>query len=135
MTIKNNKLSGFTLLELLVVIFIIAIISTLAYVSMENARARARDARRLSDIYMIRQALNYYKDVEGSYPVNLSEPSQPFSGPSGKIYLKPMPSDPKTKQPYSYSLLVDDKYRLVFNLERETNDYLAGENIIISLEE
>lgn len=135
MLIKNNKSSGFTLLELLVVIFIIAIISTLAYVSMENARARARDARRLADVYMIRQALGYYKEVEMSYPVSLPEPPQEFSGPSGKIYLSPMPSDPKTKLPYSYSLLTDDRYRLLFNLERSTHDYPAGENIIISLEE
>ena len=48
---KNKK--GFTLIELLVVIAIIGLLSTLAVVSLNNARAKARDAKRVSDIKQI----------------------------------------------------------------------------------
>jgi len=129
---QHKTRGGFTLVELLVVIFVIAIISTLSYVVLEGTRAKGRDARRLADIYMIRQALELYKDREGSYPINLPEPQQSLLGPSGRLYLSPMPSDPKTSQPYLYNLLENGGYRLIFNLERDNQGYSAGENVIIS---
>lgn len=63
-----KKHRGFTLIELLVVIAIIGLLSTLSVVSLNNARARARDARRVSDVKQIQTALElYYNDV-GIYP-------------------------------------------------------------------
>lgn len=47
---------GFTLVELLVVIAIIALLSTLSVVALNSARAKSRDARRLSDIRQIGQS-------------------------------------------------------------------------------
>ena len=122
--------SAFTLLELLIVFFIIALLSTLAYVSLENARAKGRDTRRLADIHNIRQALELYKDIECNYPEQLPAPQQSFVGSSGRSYLAPMPSDPKTRQPYAYSSSATSGYHLIFSLEKDTLDYPAGENII-----
>ena len=132
--IKSAKKPGFTLLELLVVIFIIAIISTLAYISLESSRAKSRDTRRLADVYQIRQALELYRETEGSYPASLPSPQQALVGDkSGKAYLTPMPCDPKTRLPYAYSLAATGGYRLTFNLERDNLDYPAGENILTPL--
>ena len=44
------KQRGFTLIELLVVIAIIGLLSTMAVVSLNSARGKARDARRVSDV-------------------------------------------------------------------------------------
>ncbi len=49
----KKNLKGFTLIELLVVIAIIGLLSTLAVVSLNSAREKARDAKRLSDIKQI----------------------------------------------------------------------------------
>ena len=56
---RNKK--GFTLIELLVVIAIIGLLSTLAVVSLNNARGKARDARRISDVKAIQTAVELYK--------------------------------------------------------------------------
>lgn len=52
---KNQK--GFTLIELLVVVFIIGLVATLALLSLNNARVRARDAKRWSDIRAVQSAV------------------------------------------------------------------------------
>ena len=45
--------AGFTLIELLVVIAIIGLLSTMAVVSLNSARGKARDAKRVSDVKQI----------------------------------------------------------------------------------
>ena len=66
----NSKFSfreGFTLIELLVVIAIIGILSSVVLASLNSARAKARDARRKSDLNQIRIALSMYYNGYGNY--------------------------------------------------------------------
>ena len=63
---------AFTLIELLVVIAVIALLSTLSVVALSSARAKSRDARRLSDIKQIQTALEMYLDSSGTYPASLT---------------------------------------------------------------
>ncbi len=70
---KNKK--GFTLVELLVVIAIIGLLATIAFISLNSARGKARDAKRVSDFRQIQTALElYYNDkTTPSYPLALAD--------------------------------------------------------------
>ena len=63
-----SKQKGFTLIELLVVISIIGLLATIVLVSLNAARGKARDARRIADIKQISTAIELFYDVAGSYP-------------------------------------------------------------------
>lgn len=64
-----NKQKGFTLIELLVVIAIIGLLSTLAVVSLNNARQKSRDAKRVADVKQVQTALELYFTDAGGYPL------------------------------------------------------------------
>tara|TARA_R110002124_G_scaffold17532_3_gene73513 strand:+ start:391218 stop:391757 length:540 start_codon:yes stop_codon:yes gene_type:complete len=67
-----KKHFGFTLIELLVVVSIIGVLSTIVMSSLNDARVKARDTRRLSDMRTIYQALFMYELDNGFLPLNAS---------------------------------------------------------------
>jgi len=64
----SNK--GFTLVELLVTISILAILMTIAMISYGNVQKNARDNKRKSDISTIQSALEQYHSDQGYYPTS-----------------------------------------------------------------
>lgn len=66
---KQSANKGFTLIELLVVIAIIGVLASIVLASLNSARRKSRDARRIVDIKQIQLALELYFDGQGSqYP-------------------------------------------------------------------
>lgn len=65
---KFLKKKGFTLIELLVVVSIISLLSSIIFASINTARSKARDARRIQDIHQIQNALELYYADNKSYP-------------------------------------------------------------------
>lgn len=112
---RLNSKTGFTLVELLVVIAIIAILSVTAFVALGGQTGKARDARRLSDTAAIQNALElYFINNNSQYPDDLAT-----------LELKEMPTvpvDPWSElQDYAYEVLTPGKrsYQLAATLEGE----------------
>lgn len=62
----NNR--GFTLIELLVVVAIIGLLTSVVLASLNIARMKARDTKRIADLGQIRTALEMYFNDRGYYP-------------------------------------------------------------------
>ena len=68
---KNKKQRGFTLIELMVVISIIALLSSVVLSSLSVARASGRDAKRIAEAKQVETALNIFaNDYKGYIPYN-----------------------------------------------------------------
>lgn len=62
------RLSGFTLLELLVVISIIGVLSSTVLVALSGAKTKATDSKRMQDFHTLRTAMALYHAKNGKYP-------------------------------------------------------------------
>lgn len=65
---KNSLKRGFTIIELIVAITIIAILASITLVTYNGAQGRARDSSRRTDIANIVKALELYYEDNGQYP-------------------------------------------------------------------
>ncbi|MFA4881023.1 MAG: type II secretion system protein [Candidatus Doudnabacteria bacterium] len=88
---KIFRSRGFTLVELLVVIAIIGILASVVMVSLNPARAKARDAQRKSDLTNFSLALEMYYDSQ-------TTPSYPTTAQGLAVlaptYMPRIPADP-----------------------------------------
>ncbi len=138
---KRSTHRGFTLIELMVVIAIIAILSGIIMASFSAAKSKSRDGQRISDIAQIQLALAGYFNQCNTYPATTTLPSSGTTGtgcPTGVnlgTFIGKIPTSPSgaNQTTYAYStgtsnitgLIVD--YVLEANLEN--NSSVSGESL------
>ena len=123
---KNIIKNGFTLIELLVVISIIAVLMAVSIFGLSGAREASRDARRKSDLELIRSGLELYKADCNRYPAavpaagaNLVGTTPPASCAATNTYITNYPSDPvSATSSYRYTYTAaSNTYTLCATLE------------------
>lgn len=85
--------AGFTLIELLTVIAIIALLAAIILASLNTARQKSRDGKRVADIKTIELALSLYYNDNSKYPANIYA----SSGGLAPVYIPVVPLDPNAQ--------------------------------------
>jgi len=104
-----SKNKGFTLIELLVVIAIIGLLASIVIVSLNTARAKARDSQRVAAVKQIQTALEMYFDDKGYYPPAVTTGIlEDAAGNPGQAlraggYIATVPVDPDGSTKYKYA--------------------------------
>ncbi len=125
-----RKSKGFTLIELLVVVSIISLLSSIVLASLRDARAKARDARRVEDLRQISNALQLYLSDNGNVAPTAGvgtaagfHSAEPDSWAAFATilspYIKALPVDPLNGQAipnniYKENFTSTDTYRYIY---------------------
>ncbi|GEM_PF-3041193 len=111
---KSSKERGFTIMEMLIVVLIITVISTMVMISVQNAREKGRDGARKSQSNEVLKALELYYTDNAGYPlaggavdtgVSLDQIDSSYYGPNS--YLNRLPDNASTE--YYYCVSADRK--------------------------
>lgn len=134
-----RKSKGFTLIELLIVIAIIGLLTAISMVILNGARRKSRDAKRVSDVQVIRAGLEQHWLEQASYPfesnvIDLGTgnaqtlTSNGFEATaSGVVYLASLPVGPSGGEYYTYwSDSPTVGYSIMFVTEGDTTYGPAG---------
>jgi len=65
---ERNRQQGFTLMEIIIALTIVAIVATVGFISYTSTIVKVRDARRKEDLRQIVTALQTYYTQNGQYP-------------------------------------------------------------------
>ncbi len=133
---KDFNRKGFTLIEILIVVAIIAILASIVLVGLGPSQQAGRDARRLSDLHEIQTGLELYYNACGYYPgTDTKTPCTGYKNSTGFVALKgiltgfaslgitSVPDDPTGGKHYTYSTVpgTGTSYVLSATLENANN--------------
>lgn len=97
---------GFTLIEMMIVVLVIAVLATLVGIAVRHAGDRAKESAQVSHLDHLNWAAMMYKNDTGQYPATLEDlVAAEGTGPTGyqgPYFTPPVPKDPFTNSDYVY---------------------------------
>lgn len=117
-TCRGRNKQGFTLVELLVVIVVLAVLAAIVLPKFMNSGTRSKESALKSDLKLLRNAISLFQADTGAYPKSLSDlaaTSAPATGMDSAgadatitagdwhgPYIDSVPKDPITKGDFTY---------------------------------
>ncbi len=136
---RTRTRKGFTLIELVVVILILAILAALIVPRIVGRSDDAQRAKALSDISTLRNQVQMFRTDVGHYPDSLMDlrtrPSDGADGWRGPYLDKELPTDPWGSE-YEYQVSSDGENFTIISFGRdaapggEGNDSDIGEELV-----
>ncbi|MFA5249647.1 MAG: FISUMP domain-containing protein [Candidatus Paceibacterota bacterium] len=128
--IRNFAVKGFSLVELLIVVAIVAILAVMFIPNIFSAKVSARDSTRTSDLNQFKAGLKMYSIINRGYPTTTDwisiEADVDSNGPFSQAlnnpnFLSAIPRDPSYaaggEYSYKYIATTTDKYTLCAKTE------------------
>lgn len=123
-----KKEKGFTLIEILIVVAIIGLLTSIILVGLGSFRARGRDARRIADLRETQNALELYYAKNQAYPSAASWADLATALTGAGIGVSSIANDPLAGQNYSYGIPTGGQnYVLAATLEDGGNTNLSND--------
>jgi len=105
---QSVEITGFTIIELLIVMAIISILATIGFIKYSGFIERAKETKAIADIKQIAEWVEEYKERYGEYPPDLttlkerlnlnSEFKDPWDNPYQYVYIAEDDKKDKNKQ-------------------------------------
>lgn len=119
MRCQGKSEAGFTLMELMIVMMIIGILTTLAIPSFKAAIISAKEAVLKEDLRVMRSAIDSYTMDKQKAPQSLDDLVQ-------EGYLKTIPEDPMTKSRDTWQTSVSDSLHTLDQTDPGIDDVHSG---------
>jgi general secretion pathway protein G len=119
MRCRGKDEAGFTLMELIIVMMIIGILTTLAIPSFKSAIKAAQEAVLKEDLRVMRSAIDSYTMDKQKAPQSLDDLVQ-------EGYLKSIPEDPMTKSRETWQTSVSDSLHTLDQTDPGIDDVHSG---------
>jgi general secretion pathway protein G len=116
---RNSAESGFTLLELMIVMVVIGLLAAIAIPSYIRSVRAANEAVLKADLHVMRQAIDSYTVDKQKAPQSLDDLVQ-----AG--YLKSMPVDPITKRSDTWMPVQEDTMMSLDQTQSGIDDVKSG---------
>jgi general secretion pathway protein G len=115
----RRRESGFTLVELMIVMLIIGVLAAVAIPSFVQSIKNAREAALKEDLHVLRDAIDSYTMDKNKAPQSLDDLVQ-------NGYLKTIPTDPMTHTNDTWVTSSDDTFSDIDQTEAGINDVHSG---------
>lgn len=137
MSTTTRKQTGFTIVELLIVIVVIAILAAISVVAYTGIQQRARDTERSTEVSNVQRALEMYRIDNGSYPsVGGDDIGYNLSALSSALvpsYIGSLPTDPKPRHYANYQYVRGpvggNSYGIYVDYETKSPCHIGANNV------